>query len=180
MDVGITVEERRWHEIVPHGIAAGLCAGITLGLAQLVIAAAREEGALTPFRLVASLLLGPETLQSDDSPALVIMVGAAVHFALAALFGIVFVILLAFTFQLSVRSWILLGYGLLFGFLLWEVNFLAILPGLYPDLTDRFGVAGQVWKGIVAYTFVFGPTLALYVAVTRPGVLGDWKAGWSS
>jgi|GEM_PF-784614 len=175
MNIGIPVEERRWHRLVPHGILAGLCAGVTLGLVQFVISAAREEDAITPFRLVASLALGTDALDDDVSTALVIVVGTALHFALAALFGVVFVVLLALTFQLSSRRWVLIGYGLLFGFLMWEVNFLAILPGLYPDLTDRIEFTGQIWKGIVAYILVFGPTLALYLAVRRPGVLADWK-----
>lgn len=176
MDVGITVEERRWHLLVLHGLAAGLCAGITLALAQFVITAAQQEGALAPFRLVASLALGTEALRSDASTAIVIAIGSLIHFAAAAFFGVVFVILLALTFQLSARGWILTGYGVLFGFLLWEINFLAILPGLYPELTRRIEFDTQIWKGIVAYTLVYGPTLALYIAARRPGVLADWKA----
>lgn len=175
MNVGITVEERRWQEVIPHGIAAGIVASIALGLVQLAIAVARGEGALTPFRQVASLVLGPDTLQSGSSTAVVIVVGSALHFALGALFGTIFVAGLAVAFQLSARSWMQLGYGSLFGFLLWEINFLAALPALYPDLSSRIEFAGQIWKGIVAYTLVYGPALGLYVIARRPGVLSDWK-----
>lgn len=175
MDIGILVEQRRWGELVPHGIAAGLCAGLGFGLAQIIISAVQQEDALVPFRLVASLGLGPQALQPRATTGLVIAVGTAVHLALAALFGVVFLALLAMLFQLSARSWLLIAYGLLFGFLLWEVNFLAILPRLYPDLTHQFGLADQFWNGIVVYTLVYGPVLALYVIIVRPGVLSDWK-----
>lgn len=174
MDVGVPVEERRWGALVPHGIAAGLCAGVALGIAQFVIAAAQRESALMPFRLVASLVLGQTAFEPETSTALVMVVAALLHLALAALFGVLFVVLLALVFQLSARGWMLILYGLLFGFLLWEVNFMAILPGLYPELVSRFGLVGQIWKGIVAYTFIYGPALGLYVIATRPGVLASW------
>ncbi len=176
MDVGITVEERSWPELLPHGAAAGLLAGVALGLVQFVISAGLQEGALTPFRLVASLAIGPLAFQPGTSTALVMLTGGALHLALAALFGTLFVAFLALTFQLSARTWVLVGYGLLFGFLLYEVNFLAVLPGLYPELAVRFGVTNQLWKGIVAYTLVYGPALGGYVAATRPGVRSRWTA----
>lgn len=176
MHVGIIVEERRWREIIPQGIIGGLIAGVALGVAQFFIAAARQEGALTPFRLVASLVLGSRALDPDVSTALVIVVGATLHLVLAAAFGVVFAVLLALSFQLSARPWLLVLYGLLFGFLLWEVNFLAILPPLYPELTARIEFSSQIWKGIVAYTFVYGPVLAIYLAAARPGVRADWRS----
>jgi hypothetical protein len=175
MDIGIPVEERRWRKLILHGIAAGICAGMALGLVQFVISAAQQQGALSPFRLVASLALGAIAFQPQTPTALLMTVGTVLHLALAALFGVVFVALLALAFQLSARTWMLIGYGLLFGFLLWEVNFLAILPGLYPDLVSHFGLVGQVWNGIVAYTLVYGPLLALYMALMRPCVLSDWN-----
>jgi hypothetical protein len=175
MDVGIPVEMRRWSRLVPHGIAAGLAGGVALGLVQFVIAAGREQGAITPFRLVASLVLGDDALDPATSAALAIAVGTALHFALAALFGVLFLVGLAFTYQLSARRWLLICYGVLFGFLLWEVNFLAILPSLYSDLTAQRQFSGQIWSGIVAYSVVYGPALAIYVSIVRPGVLADWR-----
>lgn len=176
MHVGIPVEERQWAHLIPHGIVAGLAGGVTLGLVQFVISAAREESATDPFRRVASLLLGVGALDGDRPVALVLAVGTILHFALAALFGVLFVVLLAVTFQLSARRWLLLGYGALYGFLLWEINFLAIVPTLFPDLIDQIGFSGQIWNGIVAYAIVYGPSVALYLSFARPGVLTDWRA----
>ncbi len=84
--------------------------------------------------------------------------------------------MLALTFQLGARRWLLLAYGALYGFLLWEINFLAIVPTLFPDLIDQIGFSGQIWNGIVAYAIVYGPVVALYLSFTRPGVLADWRA----
>lgn len=176
MDPAIIVEERSWREIVPAGVTGGLVAGVALGVVQFLIAAARKEGALLPFRLVASLALGTRAFDPTASTALVMLVGVLLHLALAALFGVVFGTLLAFAFQLSARRWLMVLFGLLYGFLLWEINFLAILPLLYPDLVERIEFSSQIWKGIVAYTLVYGPVLALYFAATRPGVRADWRA----
>lgn len=176
MQTGIPVEEQRWRLLVPHGVIAGLVAGVALGLAQFLIAAARDEAALTPLRLVASLLLGQSALDPNESTALVIFVGLVLHLLLAAAFGVVFVALLALTFQLSARLWLLLGYGMLFGFILWEVNFLAVLPLVYPGLISRIELSGQIWEGIVAYSLAYGPALALYISIVRPGVLTDWRS----
>ncbi len=175
MDVGITVEERRWRELVPHGIGAGLCAGVALGIAQFVISLAQKEDGLASLRLVASLVIGSSSLRGAAPTALVLSVGAALHFFLAALFGVLFVALLALTFQLSARVWVLVAGGFIFGFLLWEVNFMAVLPGFYPHLADQVGLTSQLWKGLFAYAVVYGPALGLYVAATRPGVVADWR-----
>lgn len=176
MQTGIPVEEQRWRLLLPHGVAAGLVAGIALGSAQFLIAAARDEEALTPLRLIASLLLGQSALDPNESTALVIGVGVVLHLLLAAAFGALFVALLALTFQLSARRWLLIGYGFLFGFILWEVNFLAILPLVYSGLISRIELSGQIWEGIVAYSLVYGPVLALYISIARPGVLTDWRS----
>lgn len=176
MDVGIPVEEQRWRTLLHQGAAAGIFAGLALGLAQFLIAAAREEAALTPLRIVASLLLGQSALDSTESTALVNVVGTTLHLLLAAVFGLVFAAILALTFQLSARRWLLIGYGFLFGFILWEVNFLAILPLVYPELISRIEISGQIWEGIVSYSLVYGPVLAIYMSIARPGVLTDWRS----
>ena len=176
MNVGIPVEQKRWPLLLRKGAAAGFAAGVALGLVQFLIAAAREESALLPLRTVASLLLGQSALTSGESTALVIIVGVALHLVLSIIFGLVFVTVLALTFQLSARRWLLFVYGFLFGFLLWEVNFLAILPLVYPALTSRVELSGHIWEGIVAYSLVYGPALALYISSARPGVLTDWRA----
>lgn len=176
MDVGIPVEKQDWRTLLQQGIVAGLVAGIALGLAQFMIAAAREEPALTPLRVVASLLLGQSALESSTSTALVIILGTVLHILLSIVFGVVFVAILALTFQLSARRWLLIGYGFLFGFILWEVNFLAILPVVYPALISRVELTGQIWEGIVSYSLVYGPALALYMSFARPGVLTDWRS----
>jgi hypothetical protein len=89
---------------------------------------------------------------------------------------VLFLGLLSLTYQLSARPWLLIIYGALFAFGVWEVNFLAAVPTFFPFLAGRLDVATQVWTGIVSYVLVYGPALGLYVAIVRPGVVGDWHA----
>ncbi len=65
-------------------------------------------------------------------------------------------------------------YGTLFGVAVWEINFLAVLPAIAPELTGRLDLATQVWNGIVSYSLVYGPALATYVIWVRPGMLDQW------
>ncbi|MND05812.1 hypothetical protein D3C83_268220 [compost metagenome] len=57
---------------------------------------------------------------------------------------------------------------------MWEVNFLAVLPVIAPELAGRLDLATQLWNGIVSYSLVYGPVLAAYAIRVRPGMLDSW------
>ena len=94
---------------------------------------------------------------------------------LSVLFGLVFVLLVAGTYQLSARVPLLLIYGVLYGLALWELNVLTVLHLLFPQVAPLFGLANQMWNGIVGYAVFYGLVLGAYVAFARPGVVGEWK-----
>jgi hypothetical protein len=96
------------------------------------------------------------------------------HVLLSIVFGVAFLAGLALTFQLSARPSLIVLYGMLFGVAVWEINFLAVLPVVAPQLTARLDLATQVWNGIASYSLVYGPALALYVIRVRPGMLDRW------
>jgi hypothetical protein len=107
-----------------------------------------------------------------------LLVGAAAHLVLSVLFGLVFVFLVAGAYQLAARVPLLLIYGVLYGLGLWELNVLTVLHLLFPQLAPLFGLANQIWNGIVAYAIFYGLVLGAYVAVARPGVVASWKCWW--
>ena len=121
-------------------------------------------------------MAGPDAVDPAFPLGAALLLGSAIHFVLAAGFGVVFVGLLALTFQLSARSWLLILYGSIFGFVIWEINFLAVVPTLFPFLVGRIDVATQLWNGVLSYVVIYGPVLAAYVIVVRPGVIDDWRA----
>lgn len=172
--MAIIVEERDASELMRRGAAAGVAAGLVLGAVEILVGLLMEGSAALPFRFVSALVFGPRAFEPGFPLALVVLVGAAVHLALAALFGVLFLALLAWTYQLSARAGLLLLWGAAFGFLLWEVNFLAVLPSFFPDVAERFGPVNQLVNGIVAYTLFYGAVLGAYQAYARAGVRTRW------
>jgi hypothetical protein len=172
----VIVEKRDIDTVVVHGSLAGLFAGLILGVTTVIASLALTHSAFWPFRFAASFIAGPAALEPAFPLGAALLLGSAIHFALAALFGVVFVGLLTVTYQLSARSWLLLLYGSLFGFVIWEVDFLVAVPTLFPYLVDRIDLATQLWNGVLSYVLIYGPALGAYVIAVRPGVIGDWRA----
>ena len=174
--VAVVVERRDIDTVVVHGSLAGLAAGLALGATAVIGSLALGGSASTPFRFASAFVVGPEAFRSDFPLGVAVLLGTVIHFALAALFGVLFVGLLSLIYQLSARPWLLIVYGALFAFGVWEIDFLAAVPTFFPFLTGRLDVATQLWTGIVSYVLIYGPALGLYVAIVRPGVVGDWRA----
>lgn len=174
--MAVIVEERDAVSVVVHGTLAGLVAGLVLGVTTIIGSVVLTGDASRPFRFAAAFMVGPQTLDADFPLGPALLLGTTIHLALAATFGILFVGLLALTGQLSARPLLLLLYGSAFGFGLWEVNFLVVVPTFFPFLMDRVDLATQFWNGILSYVLIYGPLLGAYVIVVRPGVIDDWHA----
>jgi hypothetical protein len=99
-----------------------------------------------PFGFAAAIVVGPEGLAHGFPLAAALAVGTVLHVLLSIVFGVA----------------------------VWEINFLAVLPVVAPQLTARLDLATQVWNGIASYSLVYGPALALYVIRVRPGMLDRW------
>lgn len=172
--VGVPVERRDPWELAVHGARAGLLAGLALGLVEIVASAVLRGDPRLPFDFAVAILVGPEALAAGFPVAASVALGTAIHVLLSVVFGVAFLAGLALTFQLSARPPLMLLYGVLFGVTVWEVNFLAVLPVIAPELTGQLDLATQLWNGIVSYCLVYGPVLAAYVIRMRPGVLDRW------
>jgi len=171
---GLPVERREPWEFVMHGARAGLLAGLALGVVEIAASFVLRADPWLPFDFAAAILVGPDALAPTFPLAASLMLGTVIHVLLSLVFGVAFVAALALLFQLSARPWLILIYGMLFGVTVWEVNFLAMLPVIAPELTGRLDLATQVWNGILSYGLVYGPTLAAYVICVRPGMLDRW------
>ena len=174
--MAVIVEKRDIVTVMVHGSLAGLVAGLALGVTTVAGSVVLSGSAFAPFRFAAAFVAGPEALNPDFPLGAAILLGGAIHFSLAALFGVLFIGLLSLTYQLSARRWLLVVYGSVFGFGIWEVNFLVAVPTFFPYLVDRIDFAIQLWNGVLSYVFIYGPILGAYVVLVRPGVIGDWRA----
>lgn len=171
---GLPIEHRDPWDLVMHGARAGLLAGFALGVVEIGASSVLRGDPSLPFDFAAAILVGPEALAPTFPLGASLTLGMVIHVLLSLGFGMAFVAGLALTFQLTARSWLILVYGMLFGVTVWEVDFLAVLPVIAPELTGQLDLATQMWNGILSYCLVYGPTLAAYVIHVRPGVLDRW------
>ena len=157
-----------------HGARAGLLAGVALGVVEITASTILRGDPWLPFGFAAAIIVGPEALARTFPLPAAVALGIVLHVLLSIVFGVAFLAGLALTFQLSARPSLIVLYGILFGVTVWEVNFLAVLPVIAPNVTGRLDLTTQLWNGIASYCLVYGPVLALYVLRVRPGVLDQW------
>lgn len=158
---------RRPARLLVHGIVGGIIAGIVFAMADMVMAVVvMGDSFFAPMRMIGAIVLGQAALNPGYSLLQAGGVGMALHMMLSALYGVIFLFLLALGRQLWSSTSALLALGSVFGLALWVANFLVIAPPAFP----WFGMANPFWMGFVAHTFFFGTVVGGYVAATRPGV----------
>lgn len=172
--VGVPVERRGSWELAMHGSRAGLLAGVALGVVEITASTILRGDPWVPFDFAAAIIVGPEALARTLPLPAAVALGTVLHVLLSIVFGVAFLAGLALTFQLSARPSLIVLYGIFFGVTVWEVNFLAVLPVIAPNLTGRLDLATQLWNGIASYCLVYGPALAVYILRVRPGMLDRW------
>jgi hypothetical protein len=127
---GVTVERSDPWELVSHGMAAGLVAGVGLGVVEVITSTVLRGDPWLPFDFAAAIVVGPEALVPTFPVAASVVLGTVMHTLLSVLFGVMFLGALALTFQLSARPGLLLAHGVVFALAVWEVNFMVMLPML--------------------------------------------------
>ncbi len=171
---GAPVERRDSWEVAMHGARAGLLAGVALGVIEIAASTILRDDPWLPFDFASALIVGPEALAPAFPLAASLALGTVLHVLLSIVFGVAFLGGMALTFQLSARPSLMVLYGMSLGVIVWEINFLAVLPVIAPGLTGRFDLVTQLWNGIMSYSLVYGPALAAYVIWVRPGTLDQW------
>ena len=114
------------------GLVAGLVAGLVFSLLEMISASAMGMSALAPWRAFASIPLGQRALE-DMAQSTALPVGIVVHFALSALFGLVYGRISAGLSTAARRSWARQALlGLAFGAALYLVNFQLVARAAFP------------------------------------------------
>lgn len=151
-------------DVVLEGITAGIIAGAVMMAAEIAYSVAVGTPALSPIRLVSSIVLGPAALSRTYPPVTALAVGAGLHLILAAVFGLIAFLALARSRRPDASAALLLISGAAFGALLWAVNFLIVGSTVLP----QFSVVNLVWNGLIAHAVCFGLALGGYAAAKRP------------
>ena len=161
-------------QIVLHGAVAGLIAGVVLALSETAIAVSVLNLSWdAPLRWVAAIGVGTKALNSSYALENLVLPATLIHFALSALYGILFLWILSAARQLAARTPGVLLSGVLFGLFLWVLNFLLIVPNSFYFW---FADLNQFWVGFLPHALFYGLVLGAYVAVVRPGAAEEVAA----
>ena len=144
-----------------HGIYAGLIAGSSLLLMEMVVSALFWLGMDAPLRYAASVIMREHAFVA--SPLLAIVAGLAVHIAASTVFGFAYGLVASAESPITRRSWLKqLGTGGLFGAAIWAVDFHLIARVGYPWFLET-GLALQ----LVLHVLAFGVPLAMVYVLLR-------------
>jgi hypothetical protein len=119
-----------------EGIRSSLLAGVAFGALQILAASVANAAPLQPIKAAASLLLRERAYQPGYW-LFALVLGVAVHFSLALLYGYAFGLM---STEIRLRTRLNFArealIGILFGLVLWGINFAVIARGLYPWLYE--------------------------------------------
>ena len=136
----------------PAAVAAGLAAGATLMVLELLWAASLGDiGPWAVSRMVAAIVLGPGVLQSPDFALGVVALALLIHYLLGVFSGGVIGALIA-GFAVEPGLLAIQAFGALFGAIVYAANFHG-LTTIFPWFADLRGVAtlfGHLVFGITA------------------------------
>lgn len=144
-----------------QGAIGGIIAGLVFAAFEMIASAAMMGiGAVfMPLRMIGAIALGPEAVEPTFAIWVAGAAGVVVHIVLAALYGMIFTVIVG---GLRSAMWdVLLGF--LFGLALWLINFYVIAPMAFPWFLEANPVVQ-----FIAHTVFFGAALGLYIWRARP------------
>lgn len=161
-----TVERERetsWSNLdVPsvarYGVTGGIIAGVFFALAEVIAAALSGSPAYAPLQMIAAIAMGDRVLTEADLTVQTLFVALGVHFALSIVYGLILAVLAMAALAVGSSTLTLAIGGMVWGLVLWLVNFYLIAPLAFPWFT----VTDQVVQ-FVAHVLVFGGILGLYL-----------------
>jgi hypothetical protein len=144
---------------VVRGAVGGVVAGAVFAAVTMWFTSSQGMGATMPLQMIAAMVQGQAALEGGTASPLV---GVVVHMVLSAGFGAAFGLVAA-----RLTDPLVAVAGLVFGALLYVVNFLVVAPLLFPWMQN----ANQPFE--LAVHVVFGALVAPFVMTgwSRPNRL---------
>jgi hypothetical protein len=149
-----------------HVAAAGIIGGILFAAFEMVAAVmlTGSHAFFMPLRMIGAMLLGPEALESAYSLAVAGVTGIVIHMVLSVVFAVIF----AWIGSPAATDTTLALSGMLFGIMLWLVNFYVLAP-----------LAGWTWfpeetsapVQFVAHALFFGCPVGWYLGRSRTVIM---------
>jgi hypothetical protein len=143
-------------------VAAGVMAGLVMGLFEAIASVISGQSPLLPLRGAASIVLQQDAY-GHNAP-MIAVVGGAVHFSIAVMYSFAFGVFNSqlpwFTRVAALRQ---AALGVLFGSLIWLLNFQVIARIFYPWLVEH----SQIVQWLL-HAFTFGLPLGLLFSEREP------------
>jgi hypothetical protein len=143
-------------------VVSGVAAGFILGLSEVIVSVLSGHSPLLPLRSAASIVLRDDAFGANAP--LITLVGAAVHFSIAVMFGFAYgVVQSQIPWSDRVRGMRQAAMGIGFGTIVWLLNFQFIGRLFYPSMLDH----SQLMQWAL-HAFGFGLPLGLLFAEREP------------
>lgn len=140
-------------------VIAGLVASIvyTIAVQVIILATAGAGSFFTPFRQIAAVAMGPQALSDNFSLPAAVVVGTVVHLVIGVVYAAIFALIAHVS---GLRSfWSLVGFGALYGLVIYAVNILVIFPNWFPWFLENSRVV-QASLHALAFGAVVGWSLS--------------------
>ncbi|NJK80866.1 MAG: hypothetical protein HC876_04365 [Chloroflexaceae bacterium] len=142
-------------------VQLSVIAAIAFLLFQMAAAWLVQGNPVTPIRSIGAIIMGERDAFDPDYPLVnVIILALIVHLLLAGLFGAIFGGIVARWNEMLARTPLrLFIVAVVYGVLLWLLNFYVIAPGVFPWLADNNPIVqllahalyGSVMGGLLAW-----------------------------
>lgn len=149
---------------VVAGLLIGILGSLTSFLCNVVGSLLLEKDPLLFLRVYGTVFLGPKAMVTDDLNFFMLV--AVVHFSVGAIAGAVFHVLV--NFYVPDRGGLQIGLGVLYGLLMWVLNFYVAIVWLQHELYGTAYVLQLMPAWVAALTHVvYGLTLGLLQPLGR-------------
>lgn len=155
--IPVGTEEMRLNATeVVAGLGAGLGAGVAMGIMALIVSLFSGLGLWTPFNDVAGIIY-PTYMHSTVFHAEAIPVAIGIHFAFAAVLGMLFTAAYASFIKLTFDYGLHITVGVIFGMLTWFLMRFVGLPlsGMDIYTEPAFMTAHAVFGGVLALLYPY-------------------------
>ncbi|MHB1133735.1 MAG: DUF6789 family protein [Chloroflexota bacterium] len=143
-----------------HGAIGGILGGVAFALAQVVAAVLAGQPSWQPLQLIASILMGDRVLMESDFTGQVLLAALLVHMVLSVTYGIILMLLAVAGFAVLAPGKSMALVGMVFGLILWFINFYVIAPAAFPWF-DRASTVVQ----LICHVVFYGGVLGAYIGV---------------
>jgi len=149
---------------VVAGMLIGILGSLTSFLCNVLGSLVLEQDPLLFLRVYGTVFLGPKALVTDDLNFFMLV--AVVHFSVGAAAGAVFHVLV--NFYAPERPVLHVALGVLYGILMWVVNFYVVIAWLQRDVFGEAYVLNLMpaWVALITHV-VYGLTLGLLQPLGR-------------